>query len=97
MNKRYVLSNAAANDILDIARYTIEYFGIEQANTYKNELETCFQLLGENPLIGHDASEYAEGLRRFFFKAHYIFYKPLHQRILIVRILNPRMDIKKQF
>lgn len=97
-NRLYELSNEAANDVLDIARYTIAYFGISQANKYKKELEGCFQFLGENIFLGQDASEYVEGLRRFFFKAHYIYYKPLDEEgIFIVRVLNPRMDTQGQF
>ena len=46
---KYQLSRRAATDIDDIADYSIEQFGIKQARRYGQGLETCFQILAENP------------------------------------------------
>ena len=44
---RYRLSRRAAADVDEIADFTIEQFGIEQARRYRDMLETCFQTLAE--------------------------------------------------
>lgn len=64
MNK-YRLSRLAASDLEEIAEYTIEYFGIEQARHYRDGLKECFIQLANNPEIGRKAEQLTLGLRRF--------------------------------
>jgi len=93
----YHLSNAAADDLAGIAAFTIERFGTEQARRYRDQFETCFQTLAENPKLGRDAEEVSEGLRRFEHQSHVIFYQPGDAGILIVRILHQSMDVPRHF
>jgi len=51
----YRLSNQAKADLNEIADYTIETFGIEQARRYRDGLETCFQTLADKPMVGRSA------------------------------------------
>jgi len=44
----YRLSRLAAADLEEIAEYTIERFGINQARRYRDGLKTCFDQLAEN-------------------------------------------------
>ena len=48
----YRLTRQAQSDIKDIYRYTVEYFGEEQAREYLDGLEYSFDLLTDNPKIG---------------------------------------------
>ena len=89
---RVRLSNQAASDIGDIARYTIERFGIEQARSYRDSVIACFQSLGENPELGRNIDDIRNGYRCLNHQFHIIFYKADGPDILIVRVLHNRMD-----
>ena len=52
MRLSYELSKRAASDIEDILRYTIENFGLEQADEYATGLYHSFDLLLDNPRLG---------------------------------------------
>lgn len=93
----YRLSRLAAEDVADIADYTIEQFGINQARRYRDGLETCFQTLADNPMLGRSASELAPNLKRFEHQSHVVFYVPEEDDVLIVRILHRRMDPPRHF
>jgi toxin ParE1/3/4 len=95
---KYSLSREAVHDIFEIAKFTIERFGINQSKKYKVQMEQCFNTLADNPYFGRDSSMFSEGLRRFPFKAHMIFYK-IHdeKRVIIVRVLGKNMDFLRHF
>ena len=89
----YRLSARAETDLAEIADYTVATFGIEQARRYRNDLESCFEYLAENPRLGRSAESLAPGLRRFEHRSHAIFYAGERSGVLIVRILHTRMNI----
>jgi len=93
----YRLSTRAAADLDQIANYTIEQFGIEQARRYRNGLEGCFATIAGNPLLGRSAQVIAPNLRRFEHGSHVIFYKPLGPGVLIVRVLHESLDAPSHF
>ena len=86
------LSTRAEADLVGIADYTIETFGIEQARRYRVDLEECFRNLAKNPRLGRRAEWLAPGLRRFEHRSHAVFYTEYEGGVLIVRILHVRMD-----
>ncbi len=88
------LSVEADEDILEIARFSIEIWGLQQSLKYKEELHNCFKLLAKNPEIGRNASFYSPSLKRYSYKAHTIFFKEVVDGIFIVRILGQRMDFE---
>lgn len=88
----YRLSSRAASDLDEIADHTIDMFGIEQARRYRDGLETCFQTLAENPLIGRSAVQLAPELRRHEIQSHVVFYTPTGTGVLIVRVLHEKRD-----
>ena len=47
----YKLTPDAENDLIEIYGYGFRTFGETQAEKYFSDLENCFQLLGETPLI----------------------------------------------
>lgn len=91
----YQLSRRAATDLEAIADYTIERFGIKQARHYRDQLSACFHQLGDNPALGRPVEFLAAGLRRFEHRSHIIFYQAVGTRILIVRVLHYRMDVRR--
>ena len=47
---KYRLSRLADHDLANIAEYTIQEFGIEQARRYRDTLEKCFLTLVETQI-----------------------------------------------
>jgi len=93
----YRLSGKAAFDLGEIADYTVERFGIDQARRYRDGLKTCFDQLAENPRMGRRTEHLARGLRRFEHQSHIVFYRSEADGLLIVRILHSRMDVARFF
>lgn len=92
---KFHLTNRAVTDLSEIADFTIQSFGIEQARFYRDGLNNCFEILAENPQLGRSADELAPDLRRHEHQSHVVFYVPGDTGILIVRILHQRMDFKR--
>lgn len=93
----YSLSRRAAIDLEAIAEFTIDRFGIKQARRYRDELKNCFTNLAENPTMGRRAEQLARGLRRFEHGSHIIFYLPVEDGVLVVRVLHYRMDVGRHY
>ena len=88
----YRLSSRAEADLAEIADYTVDTFGIEQARRYRDELESCFQTLAANPMIGRSADELGSNLRRYEHQSHIVFYLLSDHGVFVVRVLHQRMD-----
>ncbi|AVH41602.1 type II toxin-antitoxin system RelE/ParE family toxin [Agrobacterium tumefaciens] len=86
----YRLTKQAESEILDIFIYGVEQFGLRQAHFYKNELEGCFQLLGDNPRMGRLAPAIGEGVRRHEHGSHVIFYEIDGSGVLILTVVHGR-------
>ena len=82
----YNLSPKADSDINNIVDYTLETWGESQTHDYVTELLQFLQILADSSEIGRSASEYAQVLTRYNFKAHTIFYEPTKNGIFVVRI-----------
>jgi len=91
----YRLSWQASRDLEAIAEFTINRFGIERARQYRDELKACFESLAENPTMGRRAEQLAKGLRRLEHGSHIVFYVPLDDGVLLVRVLHHRMDARR--
>ena len=89
------LSKRAEADLSEIADYTIETFGIDQARRYVAGLDTCFKALADNSLDGRCADEIAPGLRRYRNESHFVFYIPDDEGVFIVRLLHQSMDFQR--
>jgi toxin ParE1/3/4 len=93
--RKYELSRAAARDLDDIYIYTFRDFGALQADAYFESLEECLTRLGENPLLGVDASNVRTGYRRFVHQRHTLFYRKSKSGVRVVRILGPGMSVER--
>jgi toxin ParE1/3/4 len=85
---RYRLTKRAEHEILKIIRYGIEAFGEIQALRYHQELEHCFELLAQRPLIGPEASQFGQGVRRHGHGRHIIFYETDEHGVLILAVVH---------
>jgi len=88
----YRLSKATQNDLLAIARYTVQTFGTEQSKSYRDGFKTCFELIAENPKLGRAQDHIRLGLRCHDHKSHTVYYINTDRGILIVRVLHEKQD-----
>ena len=82
----YRLSKRAKIDIGDIAYYTIE-----QAQTYRDSMNACFNSIVENPKLGKKINHIRKGYPCLIYQSYAIFYKVERRDILIIRVLHQAM------
>ena len=88
----YKLSRKAEIDLAELYEFGVYKFGLPQAQKYFLGMHDVFQVLGENPNLGRDASEFIENLKRFTYESHTIFYLQVADGLFILRVLSQRMD-----
>ena len=82
----------ARRDLKDIWLYTYENFGLEQADTYFDQLESGMETIQTNPKIGVACDYIRNGYRQFKVNQHYIFYRIEKRTIHVVRVLHESMQ-----
>jgi toxin ParE1/3/4 len=87
----YRLSRKAEADLIGIALYSSETFGIERALAYGDGLLEMFDRLAENPEMGVSFA-LRPGIRKYIYQSHTIFYRASTSRVSILRILHQNMD-----
>lgn len=93
----YRLSNKADSDLGSILDYSIVNFGADIMLKYHQSLETCFETLDENPDLGTEVDYLRSDYLCFEYRSHLMFYKKIHQDILIIRILHKSMNAPEHF
>ena len=90
-------SRRAEADLLNIGGYTLHTRGEAQADRYIGELETCCQMLADNPSLGRPCDDIRPGLRRIEHGKHVVFYRLQKPGgLLVVRVLHQRMLPERQ-
>jgi toxin ParE1/3/4 len=93
----YKLSNKALEDLLDIISYTFDTWGVDQTQTYRNELYECCDLIGKTPGVGRACDPLGFGLRRITQGSHVIFYKAEADLVIVSRILHRKVMPKNEY
>ena len=93
----YRLSPEADRDMELIWLYTLEQWGLDQANRYTDDLTAAFSQLSENPRIGAISEDIRKGYRRSRVGRHTIYYRITDYGIAVIRILHDRMLPKRHF
>ncbi len=93
----YYLRALARDDLETIWDYTVEQWGIEQAEIYLALLLTSFEELSENPQIGRARDEILPGTRSFPQGRHVIFYEIGANAIEIIGIVHQSADVTRRF
>ncbi len=91
----YKLTAEAENDLTEIYIFGFQKFGETQAERYFSELEDCFTVLGQTPLICRERTEFAPPVRIHHRGRHLVIYIIRDSQILIIRILHDSMDVKR--
>jgi len=92
---RVVLSPKAKADLSGIWDYTLEEWGVEQAEKYVRELWVEIQKQAADHTTSIDISDVRTGYRKVRFGSHVIFFKLINDGIDVIRILHQRMDFDR--
>jgi toxin ParE1/3/4 len=93
---RYRFSRMAESDLLGIATYTLNTWGLDQTVSYIDGLEACCRQLVSKPELGRACDQVRPGLRRMEYGLHVLFYRLEAEGIVISRILHQRMLPERQ-
>jgi len=90
---QYHLRSLAQDDLESIWLYTVEHWGVEQADTYLGALINRFEWLAENANIGKQRDDVKKGYYCFPEGMHLIFYVLQGEQVEIIGIPHQRMDV----
>ena len=84
----YRLSENAKEDLIRIAQYGDEQFGLAQSDQYRDQLKRRFSMLADAPLLYPAVDHIREGYRRSVCGVHSIYYRIAAGTVEIMRILG---------
>jgi toxin ParE1/3/4 len=84
----YWFSRLARLDLIEIADYTVDRWGLSQAERYLNGLDNCFKRLVQTPLMGRACDQIRPGYRRIEQGKHVVIYRADADRVFICRVLH---------
>ena len=93
---RVVLTDRAIDDLNDIYSY-LNALNPIAAHNQVAAIDGKFEQLARFPFIGRERSSLGPGLRSVVSGTKVIFYLVAEQEITIVRVLDGRMDLDKEF
>jgi toxin ParE1/3/4 len=92
----YQLSRLARLDLIEIADYTMDMWGVGQAERYLDGLDACFKRLVKTPKMGRACDQIRGGYRRTEQGKHVVIYRASAEGIFISRILYQGMLPERQ-
>jgi toxin ParE1/3/4 len=84
----YRLSEAAKADLIVIAQYGDEHFGIVQSDRYRDKLKKRFAVIAKTPLLYPAVDHIRKGYRRSVCGVHSIYYRIDSEGVEIMRVLG---------
>ena len=90
----YKISPVAQNDLIDIYVRGLTNWGEARADKYQLQLISTFNLLAENPDMGHSVSIRPQ-LQRHEIEPYVIFYRKFSYGVRIARILYKNRAMEK--
>ena len=91
----YRISEVAKQDLLAIARYGDEHYGVEQSNLYRDGLKQRFLIIVKEPMLYPAVDHIHAGYRRSIIGKHSIYYRFKDNVVEIMRVLG-RQDFGNQ-
>lgn len=88
------LSPQSLFDLEDIYKYTIEKWGLKQAEKYQDELYECMKRVSRNPNLGSIYYFRKGNYRKININRHLIFYTITAKDCVVMRILHEKMDLE---
>lgn len=94
--RKYRLAQRAKDDLIAIAQYGDEHFGVAQSDGYRDQLKQRFSVLAEQPQLYPAVDHIRPGYHRSVCGVHSIYYRIEEQGVEIMRILK-HQDLNKAF
>ena len=96
--RKYVLSKSAEDDLIHIFEYTVETWGPEQLEAYRQHIKRILHTLCLDPYaaLSKSRDDLVKGCRLIKAGHHMIVYRVANNEIQIARILHERMHIEQQ-
>ena len=88
----YKFAETAQRDLESIVDYTLQKWGVDQAERYIDGLEKQAQLLAGNPKLAKPVDQFAKGLSAFPYQSHVIYFIEATHGITIARVLHESMN-----
>ncbi len=88
----YIISKSAQADLIKIAKYGDENYGIERSNQYRDRLKEQFEILAHNPKLYRERWELSPPMRVCPYESHVILYTVQQGQTIIVRVRHARED-----
>lgn len=88
----YRLAPAAERDLEAIWTYTVQHWGVAQANHYIDFLTTAFDALSQSPKTAPACDHIRLGYRRQRVERHLIYFRITNYGIAVIRVLHESMD-----
>lgn len=82
----------AQSDITDILLYSEQRWGKRQREVYRATLRKTISILASEPEIGRARDDQLPGMKSHPTGSHVIYYMPLDNELLVVRVLHNRRD-----
>jgi toxin ParE1/3/4 len=95
MTGHFVLSPRAQADLDEIWDYTVDRWGLDQAETYTRQLWKDIAIVANRPSLGRECNEVRQDYRMYPSGSHVLFYRQTPDGIDVVRILHERMDYER--
>jgi toxin ParE1/3/4 len=92
----YWFSKQARLDLIEIADYTVDMWGVSQAERYLGGLDDCFRRLVDAPQLGRACDQIRPGYRRVEQGKHVVIYRADSEGIFICRVLHQSMLPERQ-
>ena len=90
---KYLLSNAAKEDLIRIHHYGVEKFGIAQADRYFDAFFRCFDIISQRPFSFQSVEHIKKGYRRCVCGSDSIYYRLNDNAVEIMTIIG-HQDLK---
>lgn len=97
MTKSFRITPRAAQDMRNIARYTLQNWGRKQRDVYLRAIDKRFSWLAENPSLGRPRPDIKEGYYSYPQGSHVIFYLVRKGGIDIIGVPHQRMNVMNYF
>ncbi|HDZ37567.1 MAG TPA: type II toxin-antitoxin system RelE/ParE family toxin [Marinobacter sp.] len=89
---RLTVTPRAESDLTGIWIYTCEEWGVDQADSYLDQLAAGMNQLINHPSLGANYAHVIPGYRRLQVEHHAVFYRVLEPEVLFVRVLHEDLD-----
>lgn len=90
---KYRLSRLASQDLGEIADYTVDHWGLEQARRYIRGLLNFLDQLAQSPRRGKACDDIRQGYRRIEYEKHIVIYRIEDKGIFVSRVFHRRMQL----